>query len=372
MSFGVMISLGLMWGPWELTPYSLCVALFLLLLGGVIGSFLNVVIFRLPAGVSIVHPRSRCPSCASPIRALDNLPVLGWLKLRGRCRDCGTRISIRYPLVELATALMFVVLGLAEPLSDGANLPTLPVRLGEMVAVLSSTQLWGLYAYHLVLLCALLVAAGIEHDGHRLPRRLVVAVFAAGLLPPVWCPYLHPLAAEPELARRLHDYAWSAGLITAIVGGAVGLILGCLASPATGEGRSRLEGRTTALVALGWTGVFLGWQAVEGIAVVVSALFLMLVMYRRGWAALRLIPYSGCISAASLSGILGWNAICANFPRLGQRADQLTLAAAAIVVLVMSTTTWLFRDRPDELKADEQPDPPQSNQPEPMKQETTS
>jgi len=79
--------------------------------GAVVGSFLNVVIARVPAGESIVHPRSRCPSCRTPIAWGDNLPVLSWLALRGRCRTCRTRISWRYPLVELlggAAALVSV------------------------------------------------------------------------------------------------------------------------------------------------------------------------------------------------------------------------------------------------------------------------
>lgn len=71
------------------------------LMGAVVGSFLNVVIARVPAGESVVHPRSRCPGCKSPIAWYDNVPVLSWLLLRARCRRCGTRISWRYPLVEL-------------------------------------------------------------------------------------------------------------------------------------------------------------------------------------------------------------------------------------------------------------------------------
>ncbi|HEX5680776.1 MAG TPA: prepilin peptidase, partial [Desulfobacterales bacterium] len=66
-----------------------------------IGSFLNVCIYRLPLSKSIVHPRSACPNCAHPIRACDNIPVASYLALRGRCRDCGVRIPVRYPLVEL-------------------------------------------------------------------------------------------------------------------------------------------------------------------------------------------------------------------------------------------------------------------------------
>jgi leader peptidase (prepilin peptidase) / N-methyltransferase len=72
-----------------------------------IGSFLNVVIYRVPAGLSVVSPRSRCPRCETEIKAYDNIPVVSWLILRGRCRSCGEPISARYPLVELATGLLF-------------------------------------------------------------------------------------------------------------------------------------------------------------------------------------------------------------------------------------------------------------------------
>jgi leader peptidase (prepilin peptidase)/N-methyltransferase len=87
-------------------------------LGLLVGSFLNVVVHRVPRGESVVRPRSRCPGCGAEIRPRDNVPVLSWLVLRGRCRDCGERISVRYPLVELGTAAVFVVLTLrigAEP-----------------------------------------------------------------------------------------------------------------------------------------------------------------------------------------------------------------------------------------------------------------
>jgi leader peptidase (prepilin peptidase) / N-methyltransferase len=78
-------------------------------LGLAIGSFLNVVIYRVPAGESVVHPPSRCPSCGATIRNRHNVPVLGWLVLHGKCYDCKTPISARYPIVELVTGLLFAV-----------------------------------------------------------------------------------------------------------------------------------------------------------------------------------------------------------------------------------------------------------------------
>jgi len=76
-------------------------------LGLLVGSFLNVVVWRVPRGESVVSPPSACPACGHRIRARDNVPVLSWLVLRGRCRDCGAPISPRYPLVELSTAVLF-------------------------------------------------------------------------------------------------------------------------------------------------------------------------------------------------------------------------------------------------------------------------
>lgn len=80
------------------------------MLGTLVGSFLNVVIARLPAGESIVHPRSRCPKCGDAIPAWLNIPILSWIALRGRCRACRSPISIRYPLVELMTGLLFLAI----------------------------------------------------------------------------------------------------------------------------------------------------------------------------------------------------------------------------------------------------------------------
>ncbi len=83
------------------------------LLGAAIGSFMNVCVHRLPHGESVVRPRSHCPSCGTDISARDNIPILSWLLLRGRCRGCGERISMRYPLVELVSTGIWVGMALA-------------------------------------------------------------------------------------------------------------------------------------------------------------------------------------------------------------------------------------------------------------------
>jgi leader peptidase (prepilin peptidase)/N-methyltransferase len=82
--------------------------------GLLIGSFLNVVAYRLPRGESLSHPGSRCPGCGTPIAPYDNIPVVSWLLLRGRCRHCGEPISIRYPLVEATTAVLYALVVVAK------------------------------------------------------------------------------------------------------------------------------------------------------------------------------------------------------------------------------------------------------------------
>lgn len=86
-------------------------------LGACIGSFINVVVYRLPAGLSVIRPRSRCPYCLHQLGNKENIPVLGWLWLRGRCRHCKNPISIRYPLVEAATGILFLLVFLSFDIS---------------------------------------------------------------------------------------------------------------------------------------------------------------------------------------------------------------------------------------------------------------
>jgi leader peptidase (prepilin peptidase) / N-methyltransferase len=127
------------------------------LLGLAIGSFLNVVIYRVPAGMSVVSPPSRCPKCGSLIRNRHNVPVLGWLVLRGRCADCAAPISPRYPLVEAATGVLFA---------------------GLTAGLIATGAAWAVPAY-LVLAAAVLTLAMIAVDGHPAPRSIVVASYPA-------------------------------------------------------------------------------------------------------------------------------------------------------------------------------------------------
>jgi leader peptidase (prepilin peptidase)/N-methyltransferase len=139
--------------------------------GLAIGSFLNVVVYRVPAGMSVVHPRSACPNCGHEITARDNVPVLSWLLLRGKCRDCAEPISKRYPLVELAGAAAFVIVGIwAAPAIAAA-----PNALLAIAAVLR------LLAF--LYLAAISVALSIiDIEKHRLPKAIVLPGYAVGAI----------------------------------------------------------------------------------------------------------------------------------------------------------------------------------------------
>jgi leader peptidase (prepilin peptidase)/N-methyltransferase len=133
------------------------VVAFATLMGLVVGSFLNVVVWRVPRGESVVSPPSHCPRCDTPISPRDNVPVLSWLLLRGRCRHCGNPISARYPLVEAGTALVFGALAL---------------RLGAD---------WALPAFlYLGAVCVALALIDLDHK--RLPNVLTLPSYVVGVV----------------------------------------------------------------------------------------------------------------------------------------------------------------------------------------------
>src|ERR1700682_2643769 len=140
-------------------------SLWVFAVGAMVGSFLNVVIARVPKGQSVVSPGSRCPRCGSPIAWYDNVPILSWLLLRARCRKCGLPISPRYPLVELLTGVLAVAVF---------------ERAGP-------TWTAGVYVAFVATLVAL---AYIDLDTWLLPHQITWPLLALGLLSPFWNPWL--------------------------------------------------------------------------------------------------------------------------------------------------------------------------------------
>ena len=214
----------------------------LAVVGLAVGSFLNVVVWRVPRGESVVTPASHCPACDAAVRSRDNVPVVSWLLLRGRCRDCRTPIAARYPLVEASTALVFVVLG---------------ARLGAS---------WELPAF-LYLGAVGVALALIDLDVKRLPDVLVLPSYAVALA---------LLALPALLDHRWPDYG------RAVLGGVVlyaGYFVLAYAYPAgMGFGDVKLAGVLGIYLGwLGWgslaAGAFLGFLlgGVVGVALLASA-----------------------------------------------------------------------------------------------------
>lgn len=191
--------------------------------GMVIGSFLNVVIWRVPRGESIVSPPSACPLCGHVIRRRDNVPVLSWLILRGRCRDCRGPIAARYPLVEVGTGALFALV---------------VFRFG-----LDTPGVWAVPAF-LYLAAVSVALALIDIDVHRLPDTIV-------------------LPAYPVLASLLIVASWGGGAMSALVRAGIGMaalfvmyfVLMLVYPAGMGFGDVKLAGVLG--MALGW----LGWGA---------------------------------------------------------------------------------------------------------------
>lgn len=178
------------------------------LLGLVVGSFLNVVIHRVPLRQSIVWPGSQCPACGAEIRARDNVPLLSYLLLRGRCRNCKARIPVRYPIVEVLTGALFA----------GAAL-----RFGFGLTLLSA----------LVLIGTLVALAGIDLEHRLLPNVIVGPAAVAGLglsilsSPGTWWVYLvSAVAVSGGLFALAIAYPGGMGMGDVKMGGMLGAFLG--------------------------------------------------------------------------------------------------------------------------------------------------
>ena len=182
----------------------------LVVLGAMVGSFLNVCASRLPKGRSLWMPGSACPACASPIRWYDNIPILSFLLLRGRCRDCKERISWRYPIVETGTALLFALAYF---------------QIGWRSDLLLA----------LVLLSALIVITAVDLEHQLIPDRITLPGIVAGF------------AGSVALGRG----SWLGFLLGIILGGGVFFLIIVLSGGGMGGGDMKLGAML---------GAFLGWK----------------------------------------------------------------------------------------------------------------
>jgi leader peptidase (prepilin peptidase) / N-methyltransferase len=227
------------------------------LLGAAVGSFLNVVIHRLPRGKSVVRPGSRCPACDRAIAARDNVPVVSWLLLRGRCRHCGEPIAPRYPLIELLTAAVFVAVALVRGV-DMELLVQLP-------------------------LAAVLIAVAAIDLEHRIVPNTLVA----------------PAAAWAVVGGVAIDAAGLPELLAAGGGAFAGMLLVALAYPAgMGMGDVKLAGAM---------GLYLGVSIVPALLAgfLAGTLVGLAIIAREGAGARKKgIPFAPFLALGGLVGLL--------------------------------------------------------------------
>jgi len=312
--------------------------LLLFLIGACIGSFLNVCIGRLQAGQSLFWPPSHCGQCGTPIRAYDNLPLLSYWLLRGRCRSCGARFSIQYFLVELLTGLGFVGLFYMEVIINIHGWPG--GQRWEVEAGDFPWQWWVGWGFHAILFSFLMTASITDLKGREIPLQLtlagtVIGLIGAVLLPWPWpwtpnqaTPVLQPgiisgrewLFAHTGLKAGLYPWPawgplpawlapggnWQTGLATGLAGMLAGSLLlravGFLFS--TGLGKEALGLGDADLMMM--AGAFLGWQPVVVaffISVIPALFFGVIQLVVRGDNSL---PFGPSLAMGLILTFLGW------------------------------------------------------------------
>lgn len=368
-------------------PESLAVVPWLLFLFGVlfvfgsaVGSFLNVVIARLPAGMSLYKPPSRCGNCLTPIARRDNLPLISYWRLKGRCRACGAPFSMRYFWAELLTGLGFLAIYLHDVVLD---VPDHYYPFGGYW-YLSWGEIppgsWVIWAFHAILLSLLIVSATCVRDNGKAPRSVLALGAALGVAGATCCPWPWPYRAQeatqmiPRSAGRLTggptraivpagDQPWSTtplvprsgmyvlpvwgpppavlpagdwrlGMVTGMAGLFAGALLArsLLLPGQRNPGRIRLGDGEGDFLAV--AGAFLGWQLV-----VVAALLALLPASLLAWSARRSVgppryPLGMVLLVCLVTTWFGWRWLGPPFQPLLFNRDLVLGSAAALVLVV--------------------------------------
>lgn len=326
-------------------------AVWFFILGATVGSFLNVVVYRTPRGESLIRNASACPKCGTPIAGRDNIPILGWLWLKGRCRACQLSISARYPIVEALVGTIFLVFLFAELLSGGINLPErTPNTYAGVVWIIFYTKwdLIGHYLFHCLLLTALLTWSLISYDGQRVPVRLIGTTFAIAVVPVMIWPGLSLVSWGPD---GLWKPTMSDSLTAVGFGTIAGLISGWGVSFLLNWKRKQsyppMDREFLAGTSL--VGAMLGWQA--GLSVVALALLVRLaqlsLLGRSSSTLFRNWPLTGSLLIATVIQLLTWRLLATHlsgwWPVLGVSVSA--LATWGIFTIALITAIRLIRIR---------------------------
>ncbi|HZL90097.1 MAG TPA: prepilin peptidase [Pirellulaceae bacterium] len=269
--------------------------------GASVGSFLNVVAYRLPLGMNLVRPSSHCPYCGRAIRIYDNLPAVGWFLLGGRCRDCRAPISFRYPLVEILVGAAFVLVAVAEVFLVDAGRANAIAGTRQVLTTWEQGPLWAQYSLHALLVATLIAATLIDYDGHRTPWRLFLPVLVVGFIVPLVWPEVRrwPALAGLNLPGPL------AGFVDGAVGLAAGALAGALIASAFRFGSAARRWPPFAPVPLlASVGLVMGWQWAVLIAAGALACWLIVLLAGRMGIAFRHVPLAAAVVLLYLVAML--------------------------------------------------------------------
>lgn len=277
---------------WQIALVSTCfsatVAIWFTMVGASVGSFLNVVAYRLPLGRTI-GGHSGCPYCCTPISKFDNIPVLAWLRLRGRCRTCRLPISAQYPLVEFLVAMVFLFVFLTEIRSGGNNLPHIGFQSAFASLGLSITLVLRMVSYF-VIVSGLIASGLMVVKGKSPPLRLFaicgLPLLVSALVDPATI--LVPFRGVPQMADEPVSRvdAVLTFLLGLIAGGGMAVVLTPAvvaedSPPADNEVEQVIQdyrfGRSiqTWIASLALAGAVLGWQAVVPLGWVIAWCWLL-------------------------------------------------------------------------------------------------
>jgi prepilin signal peptidase PulO-like enzyme (type II secretory pathway) len=300
------------------------------MLGASLGSFIHCLEYRWPRGVSVVARGSACPGCGKAIRLWHNVPVFGWLWLRGRCARCGWEIPARYAITELILGTVFVLLLSLELIGAGLNLPVEYAR--EQLGVTENIwapnwRLIGIFAWHAALMTFLVTLSLFAWDRFGIPLLLVAMALAVGIICPLVWPVLQVVQWD-DLVSPLADSRLRIA-VGQLAGALAGLLLGnCLVRRTPGNIRAGDVGAT--LLGMLLVGLYLGWQAALAIAALT-----VLIRASLPLTSARRWPVVVSIALATLIHLLAWRWLMQFllYPLLHNRILA-TLAAVVAVPVV--------------------------------------
>ena len=247
-------------------------AVWAFLIGACVGSFANVLVYRQPRGESVLTRPSACPKCETRIEARDNIPIIGWLRLGGKCRNCQTSISARYPIVEAVAGTIFVLLVFVELTSGGANLPVRRINSNAGFVWTIFYPRWDLIAitlYHFHLFIMLLTWCLMRLDRVQLPARSVIPALLIAIAGPLMWTKLW--LVPPGFAGTAH-YTQPIDVVAIAIAAAVAMSIALAALGAL----LRIDTFRNLAPPLALTAATLGWQALLVIATAACLIRLIL------------------------------------------------------------------------------------------------